>query len=472
MKAINEIFWINRALPCFEVSKFTQPMSEFDTRCENLSRYMPFVMMHFQWAGAHDDEERTCSLHNLGYKLHRALVEVKAIYEKRSQQLCDEHCEQFEELMTLVQTYSWHIIHFIEEAEELFADACENNRLDKVQLRLLAQYGEICGWMKQLSGDKLRLDEAAQKCSIRGWTCNMRIFDVELTGIRHQFEAVQSSLMLLTVPYHIKSTDAEMVTLFRTTFTGFLKGEYWRECRDEYADKIADEWESVSTDKERIQLLKGKKRQVKEEIRQFLAQFDVSYVGTDTDERTCKLARRLYERLNNVHFGRRGKALKPMNNNDLCRYLILEGKMHYLSNEIVRLESLLKPHITNSTHNNGYFIPEAPRDLVRQAIYAVIHHHRGDGRLLLSAQSHWIAIYKVLEETGYTCGTMRQFCELMQVWFSSAEHPCSYDSLKNISTSDVKKNPYSAWQRHEPRNRAFLAVADELVRQMQELKVA
>ena len=472
MKAINEIFWINRALPCFEVSKFTQPMSEFDTRCENLSRYMPFVMMHFQWAGAHDDEERTCSLHNLGYKLHRALVEVKAIYEKRSQQLCDEHCEQFEELMTLVQTYSWHIIHFIEEAEELFADACENNRLDKVQLRLLAQYGEICGWMKQLSGDKLRLDEAAQKCSIRGWTCNMRIFDVELTGIRHQFEAVQSSLMLLTVPYHIKSTDAEMVTLFRTTFTGFLKGEYWRECRDEYADKIADEWESVSTDKERIQLLKGKKRQVKDDIRQFLAQFDISYVGTDTDERTCKLVRRLYERLNNVHFGRRGKALKPMNNNDLCRYLILEGKMHYLSDEIARLESLLKPHITNSTHNNGYFIPEAPRDLVRQAIYAVIHHHRGDGRLLLSAQSHWIAIYKVLEETGYTCGTMRQFCELMQVWFSSAEHPCSYDSLKNISTSDVKKNPYSAWQRHEPRNRAFLAVADELVRQMQELKVA
>lgn len=472
MKAINEIFWINKALPCFEVSKFTQPMSEFDTRCENLSRYMPFVMMHFQWAGAHDDEERTCSLHNLGYKLHRALVEVKAIYEKRSQQLCDEHCEQFEELMTLVQTYSWHIIHFIEEAEELFADACENNRLDKVQLRLLAQYGEICGWMKQLSGDKLRLDEAAQKCSIRGWTCNMRIFDVELTGIRHQFEAVQSSLMLLTVPYHIKSTDAEMVTLFRTTFTGFLKGEYWRECRDEYADKIADEWESVSTDKERIQLLKGKKRQVKDDIRQFLAQFDISYVGTDTDERTCKLARRLYERLNNVHFGRRGKALKPMNNNDLCRYLILEGKMHYLSDEIARLESLLKPHITNSTHNNGYFIPEAPRDLVRQAIYAVIHHHRGDGRLLLSAQSHWIAIYKVLEETGYTCGTMRQFCELMQVWFSSAEHPCSYDSLKNISTSDVKKNPYSAWQRHEPRNRAFLAVADELVRQMQELKVA
>lgn len=472
MKAINEIFWINRALPCFEVSKFTQPMSEFDTRCENLSRYMPFVMMHFQWAGAHDDEERTCSLHNLGYKLHRALVEVKAIYEKRSQQLCDEHCEQFEELMTLVQTYSWHIIHFIEEAEELFADACENNRLDKVQLRLLAQYGEICGWMKQLSGDKLRLDEAAQKCSIRGWTCNMRIFDVELTGIRHQFEAVQSSLMLLTVPYHIKSTDAEMVTLFRTTFTGFLKGEYWRECRDEYADKIADEWESVSTDKERIQLLKGKKRQVKDDIRQFLAQFDVSYVGTDTDERTCKLARRLYERLNNVHFGRRGKALKPMNNNDLCRYLILEGKMHYLSDEIARLESQQQLHITNSTHNNGYFIPEAPRDLVRQAIYAVIHHHRGDGRLLLSAQSHWIAIYKVLEETGYTCGTMRQFCELMQVWFSSAEHPCSYDSLKNISTSDVKKNPYSAWQRHEPRNRAFLAVADELVRQMQELKVA
>lgn len=390
MKAINEIFWINRALPCFEVSKFTQPMSEFDTRCENLSRYMPFVMMHFQWAGAHDDEERTCSLHNLGYKLHRALVEVKAIYEKRSQQLCDEHCEQFEELMTLVQTYSWHIIHFIEEAEELFADACENNRLDKVQLRLLAQYGDICGWMKQLSGDKLRLDEAAQKCSIRGWTCNMRIFDVELTGIRHQFEAVQSSLMLLTVPYHIKSTDAEMVTLFRTTFTGFLKGEYWRECRDEYADKIADEWESVSTDKERIQLLKGKKRQVKDDIRQFLAQFDVSYVGTDTDERTCKLARRLYERLNNVHFGRRGKALKPMNNNDLCRYLILEGKMHYLSDEIARLESQQQLHITNSTHNNGYFIPEAPRDLVRQAIYAVIHHHRGDGRLLLSAQSHWM----------------------------------------------------------------------------------
>ena len=33
--------------------------------------------------------------------------------------------------------------------------------------------------------------------------------------------------------------------------------------------------------------------------------------------------------------------------------------------------------------------------------------------------------------------------------------------------ADVKKNPYSVWQRHEPRNRAFLAVADELVRQMQ-----
>lgn len=40
--------------------------------------------------------------------------------------------------MMLVQTYSWRIIHFIEETEDLFADACENNRLDKVQMRLLA----------------------------------------------------------------------------------------------------------------------------------------------------------------------------------------------------------------------------------------------------------------------------------------------------------------------------------------------
>ncbi|MBQ8192298.1 MAG: hypothetical protein IJZ45_11175 [Bacteroidaceae bacterium] len=55
---------------------------------------------------------------------------------------------------------------------------------------------------------------------------------------------------------------------------------------------------------------------------------------------------------------------------------------------------------------------------------------------------------------------------------SLAEHPCSYDSLKNISTANVKKNPYSVWQRNEPRNRTFLPVADELVRQMQELKVA
>ena len=472
MEHYNEIFWVNGTLPHFEVSKFTTQMSEFDTRCESLSRYIPFVMMHFQWGGAHDDEERTCSLQNLGHKLHRALVDIKSVYEKRHLLLCDEHCEQFEELMTLVQAYSWRIMHFIGDAENMLDEAYKKSKLDKVQLRLLAQYGEICEWMKQLSEDKLRLDEAAQKCSIRGWTCNMRIFDVELKGIRHQFEAVQSSLMLLTVPYHIKSTDAEMVTLFRTTFTAFLKGEYWQECRDEYADKIADEWESVSTDKERIQLLKGKKRQVKDEIRQLLAQFDISYVGTDTDERTCKLARRLYERLNNVHFRRRSKTLKSMNNNDLCRYFILEGKMHCLTEEITRLENLQKLPVTNRTHNNGYFTEKAPRDFIRQAIYAVIHHHRGDGRLLLSAQSHWIAIYKVLQETSYTCGTMRKFCELMQVWFSNAEHPCSYDSLKNISTTDVKKNPYSAWQRNEPRNRAFLAVADELVRQMQELKVA
>ena len=468
----NEIFWVNGVLPCFEVSKFTTLMSDFDTRCENLSRYLPFVMMHFQWAGAHDDDERVCSLQNLGYKLHRALIEVKGIYEKRSLLLCDEHCEKFEELMTLVHSYAWRIIHFIGDAENMLADACAKNTLDIVKLRLLAQYGEICAWMKQLSHDKQRLDEAAQKCSIRGWACNMRIFDVELTCIRHQFEAVQSSLMLLTVPYHIKSTDAEMVALFRTTLTAFLQGEYWQECQDEYADKIADEWESAPTDKERLQLLKAKKRQVKDDIRQLLAQFDISYVGTDTDERTCKLARRLYERLNNVHFGRRNKALKPMNNNDLCRYLTMEGRMRYLSDEITRLDNQLKLHITNSTHNNGYFTPEAPRDLVRQAIYAVLHQRRGDGRLLLSAQSHWITIYKVLEETGYTCGTMRQFCELMQVWFSDAEHPCSYDSLKNITNKDVKKNPYSDWQRRDPHNRAFLAVADELIRQMQELKVA
>lgn len=472
METINEIFWINGALPCFEVSKFTQLMSEFDTRCENLSRYVPFVMMHFQWAGAHDDEERTCSLQNLGHKLHRALVEVKTIYEKRSQLLCDEHCKQFEELMTLVQSYSWRIIHFIEEAENLFADACENNKLDKVQLRLLAQYGETCEWMKKLSQDKDRLDHAAQKCSMKGVTCNMRIFDVELKGIRHQFEAVQSCLMLLTVPYHIKSTDAEMVTLFRTTFTAFLEGEYWRECRDEYADKIADEWESVPTDKERIQLLKGKKRQVKDEIRQLLSLFDITYVGIDTDERACKLARQLYECLNNVHFRRKNRTFKSMNNNSLCRYFTLEGKMHYLSAEIARLEKLQKLSVTNRTPNNGYFTEQAPRDFIRQAIYAVIHHHRGDGRLLLSAQSHWIAIYKVLQESGHTHGTMKQFCELMQVWFSDAEHPCNYNSMKNVASSDVRNNNYSAWQRCDPKNRAYLAIADELVRQMQELKVA
>ncbi len=41
-----------------------------------------------------------------------------------------------------------------------------------------------------------------------------------------------------------------------------------------------------------------------------------------------------------------------------------------------------------------------------------------------------------------------------------------------ITFTDVKKILYSDWQRHDPHNRAFLAVADELVRQMQELKVA
>lgn len=472
METINEILWINGALPCFEVSKFTQLMSEFDTRCESLSRYVPFLMMHFQWAGAHDDEERTCSLQNLGYKLHRALVEVKTIYEKRSQLLCDEHCEKFEELMTLVQSYSWRIIHFIEEAEGLFADACENNKLDKIQLRLLAQYGEICGWMKQLSGDKLRLDEAAQKCSMKGVTCNMRIFDVELKGIRHQFEAVQSCLMLLTVPCHILSTNEEMTHLFRTSFSAFLEGEYWKECQEEFEEKLKDEFETISTDKERIQLLKGKKRQVKDEIRQLFSLFDITYVGIDTDERACKLARQLYECLNNVHFGRRNRALKSMTNNALCRDFTLEGKMHYLSAEITRLEEQQKLPVTNRTPNNGYFTDQAPRDLIRQAIYAVIHHHRSDGRLLLSARSHWMAIYKVLQEGDHTHGSMKQFCELMQVWFSEAEHPCSYNSMKNVASADVRNNNYSAWQRRDPKNRAYLAVADELVHQMQELKVA
>lgn len=471
MENHNEIFWISGSLPGFEVSKFTALMSEFDTRCENLSRYVPFVMMHFQWAGAHDDEERVCSLQNLGYKLYRALTSVKAVYERRSQLLCDEHCDKFEELMTLIQSHSWRIAPYIDEAETMFSEARQNSTLDMAQLRLIAQYGEICEWMKMLSADKTRLDEAAQKCRMKNLLCNMRIFDVELRGIRHQFEAVQSCLMLLTIPYHIKSSDKEMVSLFRTSFSAFLDGEYWKEYREEYADKLNDEFDSA-TDKERIQLLKGRKKQVKEEIRRFLSRFNISYTGTDTDERTCKLARRLYEHLNNAHFARHNKALAPMDNDDLCRYYTLEGKMHYLNDEISRLDSQPKNHVTNQTFNNGYFTPDAPRDLIRQAIYTVIHHRHSDGRFLLSAQSHWVAIYKVLEETGYTGGTMKQFSDLMRVWFSDAEHPCNYDSLKNVTLPDVKNNPYSAWQRNEPRNRAYLAVATELVRQMEELKVA
>ena len=472
MEDNNEIFWISGPLPNFKVSKFTTLMSEFDTRCENISRYIPFVMMHFQWAGAHDDEERVCSLQNLGYKLHRALVEVKTLYEQRSQQLCDEHCEKFEELIRLVQAYSWRIIHFIGDAEMIFSDAREENKLNKVQLRLLAHYGEICEWMKLLSTDKRRLDQAAQKCCTQGVTCNMRIFDVELTGIRHQFEAVQSCLMLLTIPYHIHSSEGEMAHLFRTSFNTFLQGEYWKEDQEVYADKLNDEFDKNTTDKERIQTFRNRKKQIKNDIRQFLMQFDINYTGIDTDERVGKLARRLYKRLNSTHYDKHSGAPKAMTNNDLCRYFMMEGKMHYLSTEIARLEGQLKLHVVNSTHNNGYFTEQAPRDLIRQAIYTVIHHRHSDGRFLLSAQSHWMAIYKVLEESGHTCGTMKQFSELMQVWFSDAEHPCNYDSLKNVSVLDVKNNSYSDWQRKEPRNRAYLAVADELVRQMQELKVA
>lgn len=472
MENYNEIFWVNGTLPHFEVSKFTTLMSEFDTRCESLSRYIPFVMMHFQWGGAHDDEERTCSLQNLGHKLHRALADIKSVYEKRHLLLCDEHCEQFEELMTLVQAYSGRIMHFIGDAENMLDEAYKKNKLDKVQLRLLARYGEICEWMKQLAQDKVRLDQTAQKCNMKGLTCNMRIFDVELTGISHQFEAVQSCLMLLTVPCHILSTDEEMTRLFRSSLDLFLQGEHWKECQDEYTDRLDDDLDSATTDKERMQILKGKKRQVKDEIRQLLALFDISYTGIETDERTCKLARRLYERLNNVHFGRRSKTLKAMSNNDLCRYFTLEGKMHYLTAEIARLENQQKQPVINRTHNNGYFTEQAPRDFIRHAIYAVIHHRHKDGRLLLSAQSHWMAIYKVLQESSHTHGTMKQFCELMQVWFSDAEHPCNYNSMKNVASADVKNNNYSAWQRRDPKNRAYLAIADELVRQMQELKVA
>ena len=459
--------------PYVPVSKFTQKMRLFDVSCNNVFRAAGIMLELLDWRGSTDCEERMCTLLFCGYRLFDLFRLVKETHETRMQIICDEHCGCFRQLIGDTHVQIDKAEYFIHEAEELFQYILENKAqmLDNGKRRLIANFKDFAKWTGELLADRQLIARTSELCGMLHIRCTPDVLDTPVEGFRQQFYTVLCCLTILGVPAHCGRGAEDFVVLYNNSLDGFRKSDYWKSIRKEFMSWI-DEGLKTNTNgtaKEHLAFLKEQWRELRMKTRAYLNSFGITYCGISQADSRGQLGKDLYWHLNFVpdEDGEPVEEASLMSNNELCRYFVMEAKIQVLDEEIERLRRGPEAHWPN----NGYFRDNAPLDQIREAIYDTIKKKEDTGKYILCAQAHWIAVQKVLESKELTCGSQKEFEQLMRQWFPDAPHPCNYDSLKNVRPDDVRTRPYPEWDKAGHTNYPYHRVAMTLIGCLREQKV-
>lgn len=455
------------------ISKFTDKMREFDQECDHLLQFVPLVYSLYHWYGVKTDEERACTLQYLGNMLYQTYLSIVKIFDTRTLLIRDEHCDFFESLLIQEDAEIPNIEDFVEEAEEAMQHVINHKPqlMDFGKMRLIANFKDASVWMSEVSKDEDLLNRTAEKCKELNLHFGVRVFGAPAEGFRQQSYDVLECLALLAVPSHAKATTAEFAQLYYNTFDTFCKSTYCKEDLEAYDSRVTD-WfntKGIHTNEQKIAELSKMQGMERERIRIYLKKFGISYSNTNTETKAGKLGCQLYQHLNM----RTDSEMPKMSNDDLCRYFLKEAHVQYLSEAI----NALKKKAEDPTPGADFFKENINRSLLRQALYQIVFKEQEmssnstNKRYVLGAQSHWLAILKVMESKDMVRGNMKRFAELMNIWFPTAPHPCDYRSLISVRANDVRTKPYDKWDRHDKANFAYQRVAELFEIQLSDYKV-
>ena len=437
----------------------------FEEEIDCLRQFVPRVFHLYHWFGATRRDEQLCTIEYLGNMLCRSLTSVRRLLQLRSQRMCDEHCREFEGMLHEINGIMISIEKFVEKAENLFHHEFGNHeRLTT----LVSRSREDVGWLAMLSRNDRLAEIIHHKCERMNFLLNTRLMMLPTQGFRQMSYAVMFGLMILTLPSHGMANDPTIIKLYQNSIDAYRRSDEGTQEVNGLEEVLKEEFQlkHIQTREQEITALTEQKISLKSEIRNFLTQFNISYNITLDERSVGILARKLYVQLNCTD----SKKGKHMTDDDLTHYMTLYVKLQYLQERIDELK-----RIDNEgpvpPDPDGYFAAQTPRQRVRRAIESTLRERKGDHCHVLSAQAHWLAVFRVLEEKDLARGTMKQFADLMctEGWFPEADPPCNYKSMKSVPAIDVKLKPYAQWDpKADRRNAPYKLVADTLVRYLGE----
>ena len=320
-------------------AKFTPQMMEFEETSEQIFRHGLSVIHLFQWLGLEENTERRIALQHLGYLLLHELKRMQHVYHLRTLQLCDEHCDEFEKWLSLIDECEKKFYNFSNEAQKVM----HRVRPDYPKRRLLVGLRMIYRWLEQVVAVANPIEVSSDKCNEMNLHYDPTDLSEEPPGMRKFFYLILHFLALLATPSHKNKSEKELVPLFRSSFKMFCDSSTGQNWQERHADKLGEEL-AGQNDEQQLETLRSLKMKLTKEIRDYLEKFGVDYCGVDKDRSAGRLCRQLYERLNGIYVDdekepEAGWNAKPvrMRNKDLRFYFVKEMQMGYLIQKIKEL---------------------------------------------------------------------------------------------------------------------------------------
>lgn len=327
------------------------PESGYAPKSENFIKefrsFLAFVTDVYSscdWIDKKEWGKRGCFLQYVGYRLLHLLELARELFDLRLRLLCDEHCNDFQQLVKEVDdrclvSFSkliWEVERYWQATGKSFS------ALDDEKAELVRALQEIGAWMDAMLRNGEVQKMLSEKC--REWNLHYEVLapDDNASPVWRYFRSAFRCLILLAIPSHWV-VPKDMAALFRNGFNTFCQNGHGKDFKEAYALRVKKAFGNLNLP-DRLERLEQEKAGLQERVTSFLSGFRISYNGLDDEEEKARFCRKLYARLNRVAWksGAQPAALPPMTDKDIFKYFLGKILLQVLHEEIRRLENRVK----------------------------------------------------------------------------------------------------------------------------------
>lgn len=307
----------------------------FEEKSIHVFRYFPHVVHQLQWFGLDAVEERASALRHLGYMLLRILKQMCEVYDMRSQQLCDEHCDIYEKWIRLIDNRTRSIGDFSDKAENVLNKAYSESQKKELLKDLIEMYKRVSS---VVVCHELASVNRCNELNMRYSPESLRLVPV---GARRYFYMVLHFIALLTVPSHENDSEQEFVELFKNSFVQYCESAIGRNIQETYSDKLMDDVADLDEERQ-LEIMRSYKKKLGTEIHEYLERFGVDYCGINKDRFIGKLCKRLYECLNKTSISDETKGKDPENESEAKTKKMTNKELQDYFQKEVQMQCLIR----------------------------------------------------------------------------------------------------------------------------------